>query len=285
MHTTEKHVSELFLDKHNAIKFFVLLALWAIAFIPVYPELFYSWLNRANNSHGALVPVISAFLIWKKRDKLLSTPLSSPNIGAIILIASMTIYVLAYIGALAVVSRLMIVFSLIGLVLFVLGKQFFSEIKFPLFLLLFMVPVPDSIYGVVALPLQLFATKVSTLLIQAVGIPAYREGNIVYFAQSQLEVAEACSGLRSMMAFLMLSVLFAYMMKNQRWVKGGILVLSAVPLAILVNIIRVTGTGVLADAYGDSVARGFLHEFSGLVVFVLGFILLFFEVLILNKER
>ena len=264
-------------------KLLVLLACWAIAFLPIIPEMVTAWLNNNNNSHGLLVPLISLFLIYKRKDELRNIPRASLKIGGLILAVSLTIYIVAFLGAVAVVSRLMMVTSLIGLILYVFGDKVFRQIRFPVLLLFFMVPVPESIYSLAAFPLQLFATKVSTALVQAMGIPAYREGNIVYFLHAQLEVAEACSGLRSMMAFLTLSVLLAHALTNRGRIRAAILVLSTVPLAIGVNIIRVTGTGILAHIYGDKVAQGFLHEFSGLFVFILGFILLACEFFLLNK--
>ena len=266
------------------LKVLALLILWATAFIPVYPGLFHAWINSPNNSHGILVPIISAFLIWKKRHELKEATLSTASLGAYILTGSMALYVLCYIGSVAVVCRAMIVFSLAGLVLFACGKEIFRLIKFPIFFLFFMIPIPDSVYGQVAFPLQLFATKVSTLLIRFLGISAYMEGNMVYFAQTQLEIAEACSGLRSMMAFVMLSFFFVYyMMDRERLWKRGVIVISAIPLALFANIVRITGTGILANFYGSKVARGFMHEFSGLAVFCFGFILLYFEYQILRK--
>lgn len=264
------------------LKFLVLLILWAVAFIPVYPDLISKWFSHSNNSHGILVPFISAFLIWQKRNEIWQAPVSNSKLGAIILASSTGLYLLSYAGAVAVVSRAMIVLSLAGLVLFTLGKNIFSNIKFPIFYLLFMIPVPDSVYSLVAFPLQLIATKVSAFIIHTLSIPAYCEGNMLYFAQTQLEVAEACSGLRSLMAFIMLGFLFAYMI-DKSWNKQIILVLSTIPLAFFANIVRVTSTGILANFFGEKLARSFLHEFSGLVIFAFGFILLSVEYLLLNK--
>jgi len=264
------------------MKFFVLLALWLIAFIPVYPHLVWTWLNHSDNSHGILVPLVSLYFVWQKRKTLNSAKISNSNLGALILLGSMVFYLISYLGSIAVVSRAMIVSSLIGLVMFTLGKEIFSLLFFPLLYLFFMVPVPDTILGLVALPLQLFATKVSTFIIQLFSIPAYREGNMLYFAQTHLEIAEACSGIRSIMSFGMLSVIFAYMM-DKIWWKRILLVLSTIPLALFANIVRVTGTGILAHFYGSKVALGFLHEFSGLAVFAFGFVLLLGEYLLLNK--
>lgn len=264
------------------IKLFVLLVLWALAFYPVYPALVHTWLNHSNNSHGILVPFISLYLIWHKRALIREVEIRNSIAGAVILIASMGIYLVANAGNVAVVSRAMIVFSLVGLVLFNLGSSIFQTLAFPLVFLLFLVPVPDSVIALVAFPLQLFATKVSYLIIQFLSIPVYQEGNLLFFAQTQLEVAEACSGIRSLVSLTMLSLLFTYFSPLSRILKTTLLV-SAIPLALLANILRVTSTGILAHFFGSGVARGFLHEFSGLAVFMFGLSLLFLEYLLLNR--
>lgn len=267
---------------NTKLEFSVLLILWAVAFILVYPDLIHGWLKHSNNSHGILVPLVSLYFIWQKREKLRQVKISNSNWGAFILIISMGLYLLGYGGSIAVISRAMIVLSLIGLVLFALGTTFFKLLAFPLFFLLFMIPVPDSIVGVIALPLQLFATNISSFVIQALSLPVYQEGNMLYFTQTQLEVAEACSGIRSLVSLAMLGVIFAYMC-DKGWGRKAILLASAIPLALFANILRVTGTGVLAHFYGDKVARGFIHEFSGLAAFAFGFVLLFLEYSLLNR--
>lgn len=264
------------------MKFFVLLAFWFVAFIPVYPQLVRTWLDNSDNSHGILVPLVSLYFIWQSREKIREAKISNSKLGVVILVLSIGLYLLSYAGGIAVLSRAMIVSSLVGLVIFTLGKEIFSLLAFPLLFLFFMVPVPDSVLLLVSFPLQLFATKVSTFVIQIFSIPAYREGNMLYFAQTHLEVAEACSGIRSIMSFGMLSFIFAYMM-DKIWWKRIALVLSTIPLALFANIVRVTGTGILAHFYGEKVALGFLHEFSGLVVFAFGFVLLLGEFILLNK--
>ncbi|MDP2644572.1 MAG: exosortase/archaeosortase family protein [Desulfobacterales bacterium] len=264
------------------LKTILLFILWAITFYPVYPDLVSTWLNHSNNSHGILVPLITAYLIWQKKERLADIPIANSKWGAVLLIASALLYIVSTAGAVTVISRAMIVFSLIGLVWFNFGSAVFSALKFPLYYLIFMVPVPDSLYLAVAFPLQLFATTLSAFFIQILSIPVYQEGNMLYFVQTQLEVAEACSGLRSMMAFLMLSVLFAYIMKKNR-TNRLIIVVSAIPLAIFANLIRVTGTGILAHYYGGKAAQGFLHDFSGMAVFAFGFVLLFLEYTLLDK--
>jgi exosortase len=261
-----------------------LLLLWVATFYPVYPELIHQWLNDSNNSHGLLVPFISLFILYQKRDKLFRITPESSYWGLVILAASLIIYLIGHAGHIAFITRVMIVCSLAGLVLYNFGWTALRTVGFPLLFLFFMVPVPDSVYAYFAFPLQLLVSKMSAALIQFISIPIYREGNMLYFAQAQLEVAEACSGLRSITSFLMLSVLFAYMLRGN-WLKRTALVLLAVPLAMLVNIIRVTGTGILAHFRGGEVARGFMHEFSGMVVFTFGIVLLACFYAFLNRSH
>ena len=263
-------------------KVFIVFALLAAVFYPVYPELWNTWMSHSNSSHGVLVPVISLYFIWDRRSELRTCDISSSNWGLLVLVFSLVCYLLALIGGIAFVSRAMLVFSLVGLVLYLFGKNYFKILAFPLIFLVFMIPVPISIIGLVSLPLQTFATKVSAGIIQACSIPVLREGNMLYFVQTQLEVAEACSGIRSIVAITMLSTVFVYLSKG-RLLQKIIILCSAIPVALLANILRVSGTGILAHFYGDQVARGFLHEFSGLAVFVFGMLILFLEYIALNK--
>lgn len=256
--------------------------MFLIIFSPLFPELYGAWTNNSDDSHGALVPLISAYLIWQRRERLARTPVSEGRWGGVLLAASLLLYVAAYAGSIAFVARLAMVGALLGLVWFNLGPRIFALLAFPLCFLVFMVPVPISIYSLAAFPLQLFASKVSATIIAALQIPVLREGNMLYFAQTQLEVAEACSGLRSMTAFIMLSCLFCYIM-HPSWPRRIVMVASAVPLALFANIVRVTGTGVLAHFIGGKAAQGFLHEFSGLAVFAFGFVLLFIVYRLLER--
>ena len=250
------------------------LILFVALYLPIFPDMYHLWIENSNNSHGLLVPFISLFLIWKKRGKITWHEAKPSNIGLFVLIVSLLSYIVGYAGGVEVLPRLTIVSTLIGLVIFNVGLNIFSHLAFPLLFLAFVVPVPVSIVGLVSFPLQLIATKISAFIISNLSIPVLREGNMLYFANTSLEVAEACSGIRSLVAYLMLGVLFAYLM-NSSMKRRFILVFSAVPLAFFSNLVRVTTTGILAHFFGSRVARGFLHEFSGMAIFAFGFILLF----------
>ena len=241
-----------------------------------------TWLNSADNSHGLLVPLVSLYFAWQSRSSLKIAETTNSIWGLFIMVASFCIYLLSNLGGIAFLSRVMIVSSLAGLILFNWGPKVMKILLFPVLFLLFMVPLPESVIGSVAFPLQLFATKVSEGIIQAFSIPTYCEGNMLYFVQTQLEVAEACSGIRSVMAMAMLGVVFTYSLKNG-WGKKVVLILSIIPIAMAANIVRISGTGILAHVWGDKVAQGFLHEFSGLAVFIFGLVVFFLENYLLNK--
>ena len=267
---------------YTKFRFIILLFLWVIAFYPILPGLLSTWVNHSNNSYGMLVPLISLYFIWQKKRRLRLDQVAHSNWGVVIFISSIVVYLLSYAGDVAVIARSMMVFSLMGLVLFTLGKKNFKQLLFPLLFLLFMVPIPDSILIEVGLPLQLIASDISALVLRTLSIPVYQEGNMLYFAQTQLEVAEACSGIRSISALVMLSVIFCHVLRHSWW-KKSILLLSTVPLGMLLNIIRVSSIGLLAHFFGANVARGFLHEFSGIAIFITAFIVLYLEFSLVSR--
>ncbi len=261
-----------------------LLVLWGAAFSPLWPQLVRDWVDHSDNSHAFLVPFIALYLVKREWHELRTTDLGSSVRGGVLLAASLTIYVVSYAGGAAFPARLAMVSSLFGLAWYCLGSGIIRIVAFPICFLLFMIPVPYSLMSLVSMPLQLMATRIAATLIETCSIPVYREGNMLYFMQTQLEVAEACSGIRSIMALTMLGLLFSHVSRGEPWSKA-LLVVSAIPIAMLANIVRVTGTGVLANFYGDKVARGFLHEFSGLVIFAFGFTLLYAVFSITNRRE
>lgn len=260
----------------------VLMFAWALCFIPIYSDLIETWLNHSDNSHGMLVPFISLYLIYLKKDALTKVTTSPFYFGGVLLVICMLGYLISLIGAVSFTARVFFILSLICLLLFTLGTKLVRLILFPLIFLLFMVPVPDSIIALVSLPLQNLATTISAQIIKLISIPVLQEGNMLYFAQAQLEVAQACSGIRSIVSLTMLSLIFAYLSKLKITLKITLLI-SAIPIAMLANIIRVSGTGILAHMFGGDIAEGFLHDFSGLAVFAFGFLVLLSEYLLLKK--
>jgi exosortase len=162
---------------------------------------------------------------------------------------------------------------LAGLVWLILGAAWLRALVFPIAFLLFMVPLPAIVMNAIAFPLQLFAAQTATFCLEAVGIPALREGNVISLADTTLEVAEACSGIRSLQALLALGAVYGYLTQRATW-KRWTLLFASIPIAIAANAVRVSGTGFLAHYFGSEMAQGFYHSFAGWMVFLVAFVLL-----------
>jgi exosortase len=197
-----------------------------------------------------------------------------------LLIGLCTLFV-GNIGAELFLMRFSMIVVITGLVWYLLGWAYLQALFFPLIFLLFMIPLPAVILNTITFPLQLLAAKLSTSSLQLIGLPVYREGNIIFLPHATLEIVEACSGIRSLVSLTALTVVFAYITQRHIY-KRGLLVVSAVPIALAANAFRVWGTGVLAYLYSTKVAEGFYHTFAGWLVFVVAFILLFAESFVLS---
>ena len=243
------------------------------------------WAVDPNYSHGFIIPFISGYLVWKRKDLLTMAAVRPSGWGLPILLGGLFLLIVGKAGSEYFTMRFSFLVVLFGLLLFLLGADITKTLWFPVGYLFFMIPLPYLLYNGVAFPLKLLAAKFSTVLVMSIGIPILREGNIIHLANSTLEVADACSGIRSLISLLALGTVFAYFTLDRAW-KRIVLVLLTVPIAVLANSFRVTGTAVLSHYYGSKVADGFFHSFSGWVVFVVAFMLLFLcgRILSLTKK-
>lgn len=257
------------------------------------------WWYDENYSHGLLIPFVIGYIIWLQRDRFLNQEKRPAMLlgGAAILLAFLALWA-GVAGAELYTQRLSLVLLLAGTVVYFWGVKLLRLLLVPLGLLLLAIPIPAIIFNQIAFPLQLFASRCAVWSMRLLGIPVLRQGNIIElkplnsFETKKLEVVEACSGIRSLMTLLTLAVVFAYFtypgtpndpgnqtrfgwLKSYGFWRSIILVLSAIPIAIFTNALRVSGTGVLAHYYGTQVADGFFHSFSGWVIYILAFLLLF----------
>jgi exosortase len=242
----------------------------------VLPPLITDWAEDPNYSHGFLVPIISAYFVWDRRQQLRGVVRQPSAWGILLLLTGVCMLFLGHIGAELFLMRSSMIVVITGLMLYCCGWKILRMLAFPLAFLTLMVPLPAIILNMITFPLQLLAAKFSTMSLQLVGLPVYREGNIVFLPHTTLEIVEACSGIRSLVSLLALAVVFAYVTQRQigkRWA----LVVSAIPIALVANAFRIWGTGVLAFLYGTKVAEGFYHTFAGWLVFVVAFVLLLSE--------
>jgi exosortase len=275
----------------------------AFAYATVLAKLSHDWWSDENYSHGLLIPFIIGYILWAGRDKFASahTNASVWLGGAAVAIALLALWA-GVAGAELYIQRMSLVLLLAGVVVYFWGLQLFKLILIPLFLLILAIPIPAIIFNKIAFPLQLFASRCAVWSMQMLGIPVLRQGNVIElkplnsFATKKLEVVEACSGIRSLMTLITLAVVFAYFThpssdpdhpKTRRYgiLRAVIIVVSAVPIAILTNALRVSGTGVLAHYYGTQVADGFFHSFSGWVVYIVAFLMLFGVGWLLDRFR
>lgn len=239
-------------------------------FHEVIAKLVQDWATDDNYSHGFLIVPISLYLAWERRDRLLRTPLAPSSLGLIVLVGGIVLLVAGVLGAELFVTRIALLAVLTGGILYIFGWVHLRLLAFPLALLLLMIPIPAIIFNQIAFPLQLSASRFAAEVLSLWGIPVLREGNVIMLAHTTLEVAEACSGIRSLMSLVTLGILLGYFTESRSWVRW-VLGLVTIPTAILANGLRVAGTGILAHYWGAEVAEGFFHTFSGWLIFGFAF--------------
>ena len=227
------------------------------------------WWNDEGASHGLLIPPLALYVAWARRRSVLEEPASSAPMGLWITAFGCVVFLVGRLGAEFFLTRISLVIILTGLIWTFWGRQRLKKLGFPLLLLATMVPLPVILWNALAAPLQLFASDIATTLAQWLGVAVYRDGNIIHLAQISLGVAEACSGLHSLSALMIGALLLGFLQCSSIMIRF-VLFLLAIPLAIVLNVFRITGTAVLAD-YWQDIAFGFYHSFSGWLVFVAGF--------------
>lgn len=259
---------------------YILIGLLILAGSQILLQLVSDWLTDDNYSHGLLVIPVSIYLFWTRRDQLVATVrpcrwgMALFGFGCL----GLTLGVAA--GELFT-TRVSMVLILTGISLYYLGMENFRKVWFAYFFLLFMIPIPAVIYYSATFPMQIFSSKITTVILNGIGIPAVRHGNIINLPEYTLEVAEACSGLRSLVTLMALGALYGHM-----FVPGVlapiILFAATIPVAIVTNVFRIVATAVAAHAISPDIADTFLHEVSGSLVFVSALIIIMFTGAILK---
>lgn len=252
--------------REHKFELFAFLVLIGAVYHSIVYDMVMDWYRDDNYSHGFLVPFIAGYLAYMRRDELLAAEVRPANAGLWIVVFGLIMLFLGWLATEYFTMRTSLVVIFAGVVLYLLGWKIFKVLLVPLAYLLLMVPIPYIIYDAAAFPLKLFVTKVSVLSLKAMGIIIWQEGNILMFPNITLEVADACSGLRSIMSLLALGAAYAFVL-HPKPRDQIILIVSTLPIAIFTNCLRVIATGVLAQYFGAAAAEGFFHEFAGLFVF------------------
>lgn len=237
-------------------------------------RLVHQWWRDPNFSHGFFVPLFSAFVLWRERDRLAHFAPRPSWSGLVAVVSGLGLLIAGQLGAELFLARTSLMLVLGGLVILYLGWNFFRAVLFPWACLILMIPIPSLILSHITFPLQLLVSRVSAGALERFGVPVGLEGNVLKLAAMPLEVAEACSGIRSLMSLVTLAIIYGYLMEKRLWVRW-LLALASIPIAIAANCIRIIGTGLLVQYWDAEKAEGYFHASWGLIIFVISLLMLY----------
>jgi exosortase len=243
-------------------------------YFPIGQRLVGQWISDPNFSHGFFVPAFSLFVLWEDRTRLGALPLQPAWSGLAVLGFGLLVLSAGVMGAELFLSRISFLFVIIGLTAFFLGWNHVRAALFPIAFLLLMIPIPRILFNQITSPLQTLASITASQLLPLLGVPVFREGNIIRLPTMSLEVAEACSGIRSLMSLATLAIIYGHLMEPRNSVRVA-LAFASLPIAVIANSLRIVGTGLIVQYWDPEKAEGFFHLFSGWLVFVVSLLLLF----------
>ncbi len=243
-----------------------------LCYAPILYRMGYQWATDENMGHGFFVPVVAGFIAWQRRGELLATPRKSNGWGLFLVVFAAAEALAGTLGAELFTARMAFVIALVGVILYIGGTRWVRILAFPLLLLPFMIPIPAIIYAQLTLKLQMLASQLGETLISAMGIPVLRQGNTLQLPSQMLDIAEACSGIRSLMSLAFLSLVYAYFADKRVWMRWALLA-ATIPIAIGANGVRVAVTGLLSEI-NTKLAQGAYHETEGYIVFIVAMVAL-----------
>jgi exosortase len=253
-------------------------------YFPVLTSLVQQWASDENYSHGFLVVPFAVLFAWQARRGLASAGPRPHVLGLALVIVSVLVLLAGLFAAELFLTRVSLLGVIAGSILFLWGPEHLRRLGFPLTLLLLAIPLPALILNQLAFPLQLLASRVGEAVVSTAGVPILREGNVLILPETKLEVVEACSGIRSLASLLTLALILGKLSEPRRWARAA-LVAVTIPVAIAANAARVAGTGLAAAWIGPQTAEGFVHAFSGWLVFAAAFFILLACARVLRRFR
>jgi exosortase len=246
----------------------IVAVLLAALYYRVAIKLVYDWATISDYSHGPLVPFFAAFLVWDKRKAISATPIKQSWAGIPLVLFGIVVLILGVYGVELFTARMSFLLLLTGIIWTLCGWAMVRELRFPLLVLVLAIPFPAIVFNQITFPLQLFASRISSEILPLLGVPVLLEGNVIRLPVMPLEVAEACSGIRSLMSLFTLAVFYGYFLEKTT-ARRVILALASIPIAVTANVVRIVGTGLCVQYWDPDKALGFFHEFSGWVIFVI----------------
>jgi len=264
----------------------VLAACLLMIYAPVLNQMASQWWNEPDYSHGFLVPLFSAYVLWQLRNRLRKVLPRPSWTGMVVLCGSLCVLFAGSLGAELFLQRISLLGAIVGLIVWLWGWRMVRAAAFPLALLIMMIPLPGVIYYQLVFPLQILASRLATWVLHALDLfPVLREGNVLVLPSTRLEVAEACSGLRSLLSLLTIVAIYAYLMEKNN-ITRCVLCLLVLPIAVVGNAGRVVFAAISAELAGASAVEGWAHFLSGLFLFFFSTLLLVFcHALIVGASR
>jgi exosortase len=248
------------------------MGLLVLAYLPILARMANQWSTDEDMGHGFFVPAVAAYIAWQRKEELASLQLQPNWLGLALMLGGFAQMAVGILGAELFLQRSSFLVTTVGAVLLLGGMPLIRGLLLPLFLLLFMVPLPAIILNQITFPLQLFASGVAETVLTILGIPVLRDGNVLELASQKLSVVEACSGIRSLMSLTFLSLVYGYFFDTRHWMRVALFA-GSIPIAIAANAFRVSMTGVISE-FNPELAKGFFHLLEGWLIFVFALALL-----------
>ncbi len=270
------------MNKQNWLWLIVALCLMIVAFWGGIAELITRWDKQEEYSHGYMLPLITLYFIWQKKNNIVQSEFTPSWWGVVLIALALVVFIIGEVSALFILTQYALIVVILGLALAIMGWPAIKQVLIPILLLAFAIPLPYFLEASLSANLQLISSKLGVSFIRWCQIPVYLEGNVIDLGIFKLQVVEACSGLRYLFPLLSLGFICAYLYDAAFW-KRAVLVVSTIPITILMNSFRIGMIGVLVDNWGIEMAEGFLHDFEGWIVFMACFGVLFIEMTLLSK--
>jgi exosortase D (VPLPA-CTERM-specific) len=268
-----------------AVLYCLLAIVCAAMFVPfarVLGELYGVWNLQPEYSHGVIIPFLSAYLIWRRRDELRGLAFTGSWLGLAVLCLGLTLRWIGETTTMRTIEHYALLVVIYGAVLALIGPALFRRLWVPLLLLVFAMPLPSFFDSAVSLQLRLWSSQLGVWFIRAAGVSVLLEGNIIDLGNYKLEVADACSGLRYLLPLMTLAFIMAYLYRAPFW-KRALVFLSSIPITVLMNSLRIGFIGITVDQWGESMAEGLLHDVEGWVVFMFSTLAVAGVALVLSK--
>lgn len=260
----------------------VLAGLVGLVYAPTLLGMYRKWAGDDDYSHAFLIPLLVGYLLWEDRHRLKHLRTQPCWPGLLLLMIATLFSCYGILGSDISAARISWWLMVVAIILFCYGLEAFKVLLLPLLVLSFTIPLPNVINARVMVYLKMVSSHLGAFILRLFGYPVFVQGNIIDLGITQLQVVDACSGLRYVLPLLAIGLVSAHFFQKVLW-KKALLVLAAIPVAILMNTFRIAGTGIITNTLGQEYAEGFFHGFSGWLVFMFSFALLFALNFVLNR--